>query len=565
MFRFESPQYLYFLIAVAVVLLLYIMVSFSRRKLWKRLGDRELLRELMPARSLWRVKTKFVLCMLALVSLCVMVARPQMGLKLSEETRQGIEVMVVMDVSNSMLARDVSPNRLSRAKDVVRNVSNRLTDDKIGLVVFAGDAFIQMPITADGTSVGMFLDAISTNMIGRQGTDLGTALRLATGGFTHQENVSRAIVVITDGEDHEGGVDEAVKEAVKEGVKVYVLGIGSEEGAPIPASGGYMKDNSGQTVVTSLNSGMCREIAEQGEGSYIHVDGSNAAVDQLLYELSQLQKQKLGTASYSEYAEWFRLFAWIALILLVLDILLLESSNPRWRRFNLFGHRKAVATAGVLLALASPSAVGAQSVETQLMRKANAQYNSENYSEAEVNYRKVIEKDPDNTRAIYNLGNALLRQGKPKDAMVEYEKAVQIERNPFFKAAIYHNMGVILQSQKQFAPAIECYKNSLREDPVDDRTRYNLALCQYQLKNQPQQDQQQNQQDNKQDEQEQEQQQSQQNQDQQQEEQKQEEGGMSKENAERLLKAAQMEEKETQDKVRKAMQQRARRSNDKNW
>lgn len=562
MFRFESPHYLYFLAAAAILLLLYIILEWLTPRRLNRLGERDLIRELMPLRSAARPRLKTLLALMALVCLILMVARPQMGMRLSEEKREGIEMMVAIDVSNSMLARDVEPSRLQKAKDVVQTVARRSSDDKVGLVVFAGDAFIQMPLTADGVSLGMFLESIHTGMIARQGTDIGEALRLATGGFSTEEAVSRAIVLITDGEDHEGGVETAIKEAAKAGITIYVLGVGSTEGSPIPTAGGWMKDEDGQTVVTALNEAMCQQIAQAGKGAYIHVDGSGSAADALLAELNELQRSRLGVATYSDYSEWFTLFAWIALVLLVADILLLERQNNRLRSLNLFGRKKTLSIC--LLLLLGTAGASAQSTETILMRKGNQQYRAENYAEAEVCYRKALEGNPNNARVLYNLGNTLLRQGKPKDAMVEYEKAAAAERNPFYLSAIYHNMGVILQSQKQFAPAIECYKESLRQNPADDRTRYNLALCQYQLQQQPPQEDEQNQ-DQDQQNQDQEQQQPQQQEQQQQPQQEQDDSGMQKDNADRLLKAAEMQERETQDKVRRAMQQRSRRSNTKNW
>jgi Ca-activated chloride channel family protein len=336
MFRFENPEYLYFLIAIPIFVLLYIYTRILRRKRLKRLGDVRLIAKLMPDVSCRRPLIKFLLCLLALTSLIIMVARPQMGLKMETNEHKGIELMVALDVSNSMLAADVTPDRMDKAKMLVSNIADKLTNDKIGLVVFAGDAFIQMPITSDFVSAKMFLDAISPNMIGTQGTNISDAVRMCANSFTNQKHVQRAIIIITDGEDHEGDAEAAAADAAKKGIKVFVLGIGSAKGATIPYNEGYLKDRQGNVVVTRLNENMCQRIASAGKGVYIHVDNSNIAQDRLYYELNKMEKQDLGATSYSDYDEQFQIFAWIALLLLVLEITILEKKNPYFRRFKIF-------------------------------------------------------------------------------------------------------------------------------------------------------------------------------------------------------------------------------------
>lgn len=336
MFRFENPEYLYFLIAIPVLILLYVYQRYLRKKRLKRLGDLQLLKQLMPDVSNKRPLLKLILALLALCALIVMMARPQMGLKIETNEHKGIELMVALDVSNSMLANDVQPSRMEKAKMLVSNISDKLTDDKIGLIVFAGDAFIQMPITSDFVSAKMFLDAISPNMIGTQGTNIGDAIRLAENSFTTQKHVQRAVIIITDGEDHEGQAEAMASDAAKKGISVYVLGIGSTKGATIPYNGGYLKDKQGNVVVTRLNEDMCKKIAAAGKGTYIHVDNSNIAQDRLYYELNKLEKKELGSTSFSEYNEQFQIFAWIALILLVVELAIFEKKNPFFRRFKIF-------------------------------------------------------------------------------------------------------------------------------------------------------------------------------------------------------------------------------------
>jgi Ca-activated chloride channel family protein len=236
-----------------------------------------------------------------------------------------------------MMAEDVVPSRLEKSKMLVESLVDHFTNDKVGLVVFAGDAFVQLPITSDYVSAKMFLQNADPSLIATQGTDLARAINLAMHSFTQQDKVGRAIIVITDGEDHEGGALEAAKEARKRGINVFILGVGSTKGAPIPTGdGGYMKDESGQTVMTALNEQMCREVAQAGSGTYIHVDNTADAQQQLNDALTKLQKGETSSVIYSEYDEQFQAFGIIAILLLVAEIMILETRNPIFRKIHLF-------------------------------------------------------------------------------------------------------------------------------------------------------------------------------------------------------------------------------------
>lgn len=574
MFRFENPLYLYALAIIPLLALLHYATNALRRRRLKKYGDPELLKPLMPDVSRWRPEVKFWLLTAALAMMIVCLARPQYGTKIDTRKRKGIEAIIALDVSNSMLAQDVKPSRLDKSKMLISNLVDNMTDDKVGLIVYAGDAYTQLPITSDYVSAKMFLDNISPAMISVQGTDIARAIDLATHSFTQQEGVGRAIFVITDGEDNEGGAVEAAKEAQKKGMNVYVLGVGSPEGSPIPMPGtnGYITDNAGNTVVSRLNEDMCREIASAGGGAYIYVDNSSSAQSALQKHVDRLAKVEMESQMYSEFDEHFRDFAWMAIVLLLLDILLLARKNHVLGRFRLFRVPGTEAVAVALMLLVSIPAGAQQKNDRYYVRHGNRLYRDSVYAKAQVDYQKAIEKDNTNAVAHYNLGNAHLFQGQPQDAMKSYETAARLQKDKLRGAQIYHNMGVIFQSQKQFAEAIECYKNALRRNPADDETRYNLALCQHQLKNQPQDQNQQNQQDQqqKQDQQKQEQQQQQQQeqqkqQQQQQQQQQEQQPKMSKENAEQLLKAAMQEERQTQDKVNKAQQKPQRRQLEKQW
>lgn len=338
MFRFENPQYLYWLLALSLLVAIHYYSLYRRKQKLKLFGDPSLVKELLIDVSTFRPECKFWLCLASLASFIVALARPQFGTKIENRERQGIEAIIAVDVSNSMLAEDVKPSRLDKAKLLVSNLVDGMKDDKIGLIVYAGQAFTQLPITSDYVSAKMFLETINPSMISVQGTDIAEAVNLGAKSFTSQEDVSRALFIITDGEDNEGGAVEAAKQAAKAGIHVYVLGIGLPSGAPIPIPGSnqFIIDNEGNTVVSKLNEEMCQEIAKAGNGSYIYVDNSSSAQEKLNEHVDHLAKSKLESQIFSEYDEQFQGFIILGLIILLIDIFLLERSNHRIMLSNLF-------------------------------------------------------------------------------------------------------------------------------------------------------------------------------------------------------------------------------------
>ena len=337
MLRFEDPIYLWMLLIIPILVLVRFIVWQKRKRNLRKFGDPSLLKEMMPDVSKYRPTIKFCLLLSAITILIFMIARPQVGSKISHEKREGIEVLIALDISNSMLAQDVIPSRLEKSKLLIEDLVDHFTNDKVGLVVFAGDAFVQLPITNDNVSAKMFLQNINPSLITTQGTDLARAISLSQSCFTQREHIGRAIIVITDGEDHEGGALEAAREAYKKGINVFILGVGTSKGAPIPdGNGGYLKDNSGQTVLSALNEQMCQQVAKAGNGVYIHVDNTSDAQEKLNKELSKLQSGISDTVVYSEYNEQFQIFGIILLLLLIAETILLESRNPLFKKINLF-------------------------------------------------------------------------------------------------------------------------------------------------------------------------------------------------------------------------------------
>ncbi|MBP5387209.1 MAG: VWA domain-containing protein [Prevotella sp.] len=340
MFRFESPIFLYLLLAIPLLVAIRLLFDRRRRKRIRRFGDETLLTDMMEDVSAIRPKVKFWLLTAALALLIVALARPQMGIHISREKRQGIEAIICMDISNSMLATDVVPSRLSKSKLLVENMVDKFVNDKVGLIVFAGDAFVQLPITSDYVSAKMFMHGISPSLIASQGTDIAAAINLALHSFTPDENTGKAIIVITDGEDHEGRALEKAREAKEQGVRVFILGVGTKNGSAIrTADGHYLTDNTGQTVISRLNEEMCKEIAEAGSGTYIHVDNNSEAQQRLDNEIAKMQKGEVEAVVYSDYAEQFQAVGIIALLLIIIETIVLERKNRLFSRMSIFSKR----------------------------------------------------------------------------------------------------------------------------------------------------------------------------------------------------------------------------------
>ncbi len=338
MFQFANSTYLYVLIILPFLAIFYLYSNYRRNKNISKYGDKELIKVLMPDVSSSRLDVKFWIVFTAIALIITMLARPQFGSKMETVKRSGVEAVIALDISNSMLAQDVTPSRLEKSKKLISKMVDEFTNDKVGLIVYAGDAFTQLPITTDYISAKMFLESISPSLIQTQGTNIGEAIRLGMKSFTPQEGVGRAIIVITDGENHEGGAVEAAKEAAEKGMFVYVLGVGSPEGSPIPIEGSndYRKDRNGNVIVTRLNEEMCQEIAKAGNGAYIRVDNSNSAQRVLQKEINKLAKADVESMVYTEYDEQFMVFAWIVLVLLLIEMLILEKKNPLFKNIKLF-------------------------------------------------------------------------------------------------------------------------------------------------------------------------------------------------------------------------------------
>ena len=333
MLIFANHQYLYLLLLVPVFILGYGLLCHWRTRRVKAFGDPALVEALMPSRSRSKGWVKAVLFSLAFAFFVIGLARPRSGAKLAERTTKGAEIIVALDVSNSMLAQDYSPNRLERAKLSISRLTDRLQEDRIGLVIFAGTSFVQLPVTTDYVSAKMFLGSIDTGSIPVQGTAIGDAIRLSIKSFSAQSEKSRVIVVISDGENHEDDPVAAARQAAELGIKVYTIGVGSAEGQPIPMNGELMKDREGNIVVTRLDEETLRNVAKAGGGAYIHAGGEEFGLNPIIQDIRRMEDEQFGSIVFEEYDEQYMYFFGIALLLFVIEMLIGER-KPRRKLFE---------------------------------------------------------------------------------------------------------------------------------------------------------------------------------------------------------------------------------------
>jgi len=341
MFRFEHPDYFYALIAIPVLTTLFVWMMLWKKTALKRYGEWMLLNRLIPAISSGRMILKSVFLMMAYLFLIIGLANPQIGSKLVEGERKGIDIMIALDVSNSMLAQDIEPNRLERARQAISKLIDKLGNDRLGIVVFAGNAYVQLPITTDHAAAKMFLSTISTKVVPTQGTAIGEALELAAKSFDSDKH-SKAIVVITDGENHEDDAIKMAETVAEQGINVYTIGMGLLEGVPIPEvdkygrQTGYKKDRQGNTVVTRLNEKMLKDIAQAGKGSYVRANNTQAGLNKVFEEINKLEKTEFESKSFSDYESRFQYFIALSLLFLFFELLIFERKSKRLSRIELF-------------------------------------------------------------------------------------------------------------------------------------------------------------------------------------------------------------------------------------
>jgi len=340
LFRFANPDFLYLLLLLPVLIVLFILNQIRKRKALRRLGDANLVSRLIPEMSGIRPILKFVLQLLAVSASIIMIARPQFGSKIADVKKQGVEVIIALDVSNSMLAEDIQPDRLTRAKQAISRLVDNLEDDKIGLIVFAGDAYTQIPVTTDYISAKMFLSAISPDIVPKQGTAIGAAIKLGIRSFSPGVGKSKALIIITDGENHEDDPVREAEEAAAAGIIIHTLGIGSTEGVPIPVIKNgrkdYLKDEDGSTVITKLDEEILKKVALSTNGNYVRASNSNIGLDEIFGDIKKMKKEDLESTMYTEYNDQYQILAALALFLLLVDFVVMDRRNRKLANIRLF-------------------------------------------------------------------------------------------------------------------------------------------------------------------------------------------------------------------------------------
>lgn len=592
MIIFAQIQYLLLVLLVPVLFLLYWFKRRNQRRRMSKLGDRELVERLMPDRPHGKGYLKLVFFSLAWIFFCIGLARPQIGARLKENSRKGSEIVIALDVSNSMMAQDYSPNRLERAKLAISRLVDKLSGDRIGLIIFAGESFVQLPITTDYVSAKIFLKTISPESIPVQGTALADAIRTGMRSFSGEGQMgqgNKAVILITDGENHEDDPIIAAKEAAQEGIKVFTIGVGTPEGKLIPlGDGSFMKDKDGNNVVTKLDESTLMEIAQAGDGAYVRAGNAEFGLNPIIDELKELENQEFSSQVFEDFDEQYMYFFAVALFFFILELLLGSRATKR-RLFSI----------ALLLFMCSSFVPAMAQTDRHEVRKGNRYFNKNNFKEAEVEYRKGLIKDSLSLASNYNLAsvlyladdadNALKNLEAVKDTVsridnhIDWKKGKAVNRNST-ASDYYHNLGNVYLKQKNWQGAVDAYKNSLRRNPDDLDTKTNLAYAQKMLKDQQNQQNQNQQNQNDQDQNKDQNQNQDQNQDNNQDQNKdqnkdndqgkqndrnqeqQNQPQVSPQTAEQMLQAVQEKENETQDKVKKEKAKMlATKQKEKNW
>ena len=502
MIHFEHREYLWLLVVVLAGGLLWAFAQWRTRRQLERWADRPMLGRLIPDRCRWRPTVKMALTLTGVALLVVAMANPQFGTRLEKTKHSGSDIAICIDLSNSMMAEDIQPNRLERSKRVVNSLLASLGGDRVSLVAFAGQSFIQMPLTNDYSATKLFLDDLDCSMISTQGTAIGDAIDKAMQTFGYgdedrewEKNKGRAIIVISDGENHEDDAVGAARNAAREGVKVCAIGMGLPDGAPIPEydhrtrKTNYKRERGGSIIMTHLNEQMLREIADAGGGVYVRASSASSGVGDILELISKLEKEEYGEAELSAFESRYHYPLAAGLICLLAELLLFERRNRKW---------SFVGFSVLLLMLLTPADASAQASRHK-MREGNRQYNKEHYDQAELQYRRALERDSTDARGHYNLANALYRQQKYDEAVGHYEQALSAKGDKQRARALHNRGNSLLKAamssgegnMEQLQQALASYQEALKLDPKNDDTRYNLALARHLLKQAQQQQQQQ--------------------------------------------------------------------------
>ncbi len=466
MIDFENTFYLLALVLVPVLVLFYFSLKKWKRNTIKKIGDPLLVKELIANFSLKKFLGKFILFIVAF-ALCVFAVaglrKPDASQKIN---RKGTDIVIALDVSKSMLAQDIKPNRLERAKQLIATIIEKSPNDRFGLVLFAGRAYLQMPLTMDVGAINMYLSAASPDNINTQGTVISDALKMSAGAFNLKEKTYQSILLISDGEDHDNNALSVTKDLAKAGIMVNTIGIGSPSGAPIndEETGEYKVDNQGQTVISKLNEKELRDIAKEGNGIYQLYTNSNDVAQKLVDQLSNKGFERtINNSSYNSFQQYFQYFLALALVLLLIEFFIGERRKIKISK---------IATLFVFIFF---SVNGFSQNVNNYIEKGNQFYQQKDFENAAKEYQTALNKsDGKNAAANFNLGNTFFKKGNSKDALKFYEQILANSNNKELQQNALYNKGVVYQKENKLPEAIEAYKKALLLNPNDEDARQNL-------------------------------------------------------------------------------------------
>jgi len=534
---FQYPLYLIALCGLPVMVVLFFLYGKWKKQKMQKVGDPLLVQQLISNYSTQKFSIKFMLVSIAFVLMVVALANPRKPHGGGNVKHNGIDVMIALDVSRSMLAQDIKPNRLERAKQFVSKLVDRIPEDRVGIVVFAGRAYLQMPLTADLAAAKLYLSTAGPDVVPTQGTVIGDALQMCYAAFNAKEKKYKSIVLISDGEDHDESAEKLSRSLAEEGVMVNTIGIGSAEGATIDdaVTGESKKDAEGNTVITKLNETVLKNIAAATGGIYLSLTNSDEAATAVQQQLGTMEKRGITEMSQASYRYYFPWLLGAALLLLLIEFLMGENKKA------LKAKRLQVTVIPILFCLLPSLQLFSQN-STEEITQGNELYKQRKYGEAASHYQKAVTKKTGEAAAHYNLGNALYKNNDTDSALKAYDKAIAFSKTNKDKAAAWYNKGVLLQNDKKLRECIDAYKQALKLDPADEDARLNLqkALQQQQQEVKKQQDQAKKEQKKQ-----------PQNQPQQPQPPKPQVSKMTKKEAEEKLKALLQQEKNLQDKLKK--------------
>ena len=513
--------------------LLYWLALRKKKRSIKKIGDPELVAQLMGQYNPRSYFRKFLMVTIAMCLLILAIANLRIPTDSEKISRSGIDVMIAMDVSKSMLAEDVQPNRLERSKQLLNRLIERLGNNRVGIVIFAGKAYLQMPLTADLAAARMYLSSASTQSVPTQGTVIGDALKMCYASFNTKERKYKAVVLISDGEDHDEEAVEIAKQMAAEGVVINTIGIGSAGGAPIrdEATGQMKTDAQGNMVVSRLNEAALQAIAATGNGNYQLYRNTEETVSTIARQLATMDQRAITEDSLINYKSLSQIFLALALGFLIIEMFMSEMKSKKSNTVK-------IAT-GIILMFAGNAAL-AQG-DKALIKEGNDAYKKANYPAATNSYAKVVQKNPANATAQYNLGNALYKSEKTEEAVAAYDRSLVQLTKPVEKSNAFYNKGVVLHNNKKLPECIIAYKEALKLDPNNEDARQNLQKALKQQKEEEKKDKDKKDKDQDKD---------QKNKDQQ-EKPKPQQSRITKKDAEEKLKALMQKEKNLQDKLRK--------------